>query len=159
MIGARWVVVGALLAGCVFTPRPMIPLEGDDADSANRATDAAAADVAVRADAPSADLGPTPEDVVPPTFDAGVSADVPAVMTPDASAGFDAGGFADAGAFDVGVGCDVLDGACDDAATDADAAAEPDAAEPDATEPDASDAAAVMGDAAGADDATDDAAR
>lgn len=99
MIGARWVVIGATLAGCVFTPRPMIPLEGSDADVMNGGADSPASwDTGLPIDrgVPTADVGAPPTDTAPPSSDASASADVPGAATPDAGGGgLDAGESAD----------------------------------------------------------------
>jgi len=113
MIGARWVVIGSVLAGCVFTPRPMIPLEGDETDSSNRATDASVSGDRGRASdsstPPRTDLGAV-TDTAPPSFDASAGADIPGATTPDAGGGFDAGSFSDAAPTqdaDASAGCDA----------------------------------------------------
>jgi hypothetical protein len=92
MIAARWVLIGATLAGCIFTPRPMIPVGEGDTDVANRGPDAAASvDVGASVDRGVSDTGPRPDDVTPPSFDSSAPADVPGVTTPDAGAGVDTG--------------------------------------------------------------------
>jgi len=133
MIGARWVVIGSVLAGCVFTPRPMIPLEGDETDSSNRANDASVSgDLGRPADSstPRTDVGEVPADTAPPSFDASAGADVPGATTSDAGGGFDAGSFSDAGpAQDASAECDATGDATGDggrcvedvSSTDADA--------------------------------------
>ncbi|TAK18685.1 MAG: hypothetical protein EPO40_36400 [Myxococcaceae bacterium] len=132
MIGARWVVIGSVLAGCVFTPRPMIPLEGDETDSSNRATDASVSrDLGRPSDSstpPPTDLGAV-TDTAPPSFDASAGADIPGATTPDAGGAFDAGSFSDAApAQDASAECDATGdggdgGRCveDVSSTDADA--------------------------------------
>jgi hypothetical protein len=144
MIGARWVLVGSLLAGCVFTPRPMIPLTEDNTDSPNRGADAGAArDASAASDLgmpPTTDAPAVPTDTAPPIFDASAGADVPGVATPDSGAPFDAGDFGDAAATDAGpaqdadasVTCDAPEdggdgGRCVDDVSPADAVAETDA--------------------------------
>lgn len=99
MIGARWVVIGSVLAGCVFTPRPMIPLEGDETDSSNRANDASVSRDLGRpndSSTPRTDVGEVPTDTAPPSVDASAGADIPGAATSDAGGGFDAGSFSDA---------------------------------------------------------------
>lgn len=111
MIGARWVVIGSVLAGCVFTPRPMIPLEGDETDSSSRANDASVSgDLGRPGDSgsPRTDVGEVPMDTAPPSFDASAGADIPGATTPDAGGGFDAGSFSDAApAQDASAECDA----------------------------------------------------
>lgn len=137
MIGARWVMIGSVLAGCVFTPRPMIPLEGDETDSSNRANDAAVSGDLGRASdsgAPPTDLGAV-TDTAPPSFDASAGADIPGATTPDAGGGFDAGSFSDAAPeLDASAGCDATGdggdgGRCVEDAISADADASPSDAE------------------------------
>ena len=144
MIGARWVLVGSLLAGCVFTPRPMIPATEDNTDSPNRGSDASAPrDAGAAADRglpPPTDAPEAPTDTTPPSIDASAGADVPGTTTPDAGAPFDAGGFADAAASDAGptpdadasAGCDAPEdggdgGGCTDDVGPTDAPSETDA--------------------------------
>lgn len=102
MIGARWVLLGAVLAGCIFTPRPMIPVADDDVDSAARDQDAAfGRDASGAADRGIADAPATPDDAVPPVVDAGAAVDAPV-------AAFDAGvPLNDAGGIDVGLDFDA----------------------------------------------------
>lgn len=140
MIGARWVVIGSVLAGCVFTPRPMIPLEGDETDSSSRADDASVSrDLGRASDSstPRTDVGEVPADTAPPSFDASAGADIPGATTPDAGGAFDAGSLSDAAPFsdaapapdaDASAGCDAAGdggdgGRCveDASPTDADA--------------------------------------
>lgn len=110
MIAARWVVVGALLGGCVFTTKPMIP--GDPSDMENRGDSGAV----TRADAPSPnfDVGLVPTDTgapldgAPPAADAGEPrADSASTGTPEAGMFADAPASVDAPAFDAGGVADV----------------------------------------------------
>ena len=144
MIGARWLLVGSLLAGCVFTPRPMIPATEDNTDLPNRGADASAPrDASAASDRglpPPTDAPEAPTDTTPPSFDASAGADVPGTTTPDAGAPFDGGNFSDAGAADAGAapdadasaGCDATEdggdgGGCVDDVSPTDAVAEADA--------------------------------
>jgi len=138
MIGARWVVIGSVLAGCVFTPRPMIPLEGDETDSSNRANDAAVSgDLGRASDSgapPPTDLGAV-TDTAPPSFDASAGADIPGATTPDAGGGIDAGSLSDAAPeLDASAECDATGdggdgGRCVEDVISADADASPSDAE------------------------------
>lgn len=124
MIGARWVVIGAVLGGCVFTPRPMIPI--DDNDPANRTGDASTArDSSTFADSatmPGRDRGPVPGDTTPPTIDASAPADAPPVAATDAGGGaFDSSAVADAPVFDAGWESDAGTSLDTDAGLDCDA--------------------------------------
>lgn len=142
MIGARWVVIGSVLAGCVFTPRPMIPLEGDETDSSNRGNDAAVSrDLGRASDSstpPPTDAGEVPADTAPPSFDASAGADIPGATTSDAGGGFDAGSFSDAAPApdaDAGAECDATGdggdgGRCVEDASYTDADASPTDASP-----------------------------
>ena len=122
MIGGRWVVLGAVLAGCVFTPRPMIPVANEDADATNLGADAAVVrDTGTATDrgATFTDLGGVPTDTTPPTFDASAAADVPGVAVGDAGA-MDGGTPDGSAEADATADCDasVDGGRCADASAD-----------------------------------------
>lgn len=86
-IGLVWVLAGA---GCVFTSRPMIPLDENSADaggSADSSVTGGGGDGGMR----GSDTGgafdvwvPPPSDAAVPAADAGGAADTGAVATPDA---------------------------------------------------------------------------